>query len=73
MTIKADRYYQFESSLFDDLSKLLSTHRIHKTAFHPKSNGMIQCFHRRLKTALLVHSDSDKCVRSPINYFTRFM
>ena len=35
--------------------KILGTHRIRTTAYHPMSNGIIERFHRTLKAALRAH------------------
>ena len=51
-TITTDRGAQFESSLWQELMKLLSSKRIRTTAYHSCSNGLVECFHRQLKVAL---------------------
>ncbi|PIK49797.1 pol polyprotein [Apostichopus japonicus] len=50
--ITTDRGSQFESSLFRHLNQLLGTHRIRTTAYHPAANGLVERFHRQLKSAL---------------------
>ena len=52
LRITTDQGRQFESDLFDRLTKLLGITRIRTTAFHPKSNGILERWHRSLKTAL---------------------
>ena len=47
-----DRGAQFESELFSHLSSLLGFHHIRTTGYHPQSNGMIERFHRTLKSAI---------------------
>ncbi|KFM70238.1 hypothetical protein X975_27221, partial [Stegodyphus mimosarum] len=43
------------SSLFKALTKLIGKQRIHTTAYHPQSNGLIEEFHHQLKAALMCH------------------
>jgi hypothetical protein len=50
--ITSDRGAQFTSSLWAALCGLLNIQHNQTTAYHPQSNGMVECFHRRLKDAL---------------------
>ena len=50
--VVTDRGSQFESELFTELSKLVGFERIRTTAYHPKSNGMVERCHRTIKTAI---------------------
>ena len=54
-TITTDRGAQFESHLWNGLMSLLGSFRIQTTAYHPIANGMVERFHRQLKTALKCH------------------
>lgn len=54
-TITTDRGVQFESQIFGALTNLFGIHRIRTTAYHPQSNGMIERWHRSLKTAIKCH------------------
>ena len=51
-TVTTDRGRQFESSLWKQFTQLLGTKRLRTTAYHPISNGLIERFHRHLKSAL---------------------
>ncbi|VDO99522.1 unnamed protein product [Schistosoma mattheei] len=51
---------QFKSELFNNLAKLLGSSRIRCTAYHPQANGMVERFHRQLKTALISHSSPNQ-------------
>ena len=57
-TLTSDRGSQFESSLFAALLHLLGCHRIRTTSYHPQANGMVERFHRQLKSALKAMPDT---------------
>ena len=51
--LTSDRGSQFTSELWATLSQLNGT-RLHRTtAYHPQSNGIVERFHRHLKSALM--------------------
>ena len=60
--ITADRRAQFQSSLFQEFSNLLSVKHIKTTAYHPQGNGIVERFHRSLKTSLAARTDSTNWV-----------
>nr|VZI47184.1 unnamed protein product [Spirometra erinaceieuropaei] len=51
-TVTTDGGAQFESALFQTLLNFLGCTRIRTTAYHPAAHGMVDRFHRQLKTAL---------------------
>ena len=50
--ITTDRGRNFVSNLFNAVTNLLGTKLSHTTAYHPQANGMIERWHRSLKTSL---------------------
>ncbi|KAK3712545.1 hypothetical protein RRG08_002874 [Elysia crispata] len=50
--ISSDRGSQFTSSLWTEIAARLGVKLHHTSAYHPQANGMIERFHRTLKTAL---------------------
>ena len=51
-TLTSDRGTQFMSSLWSRVCGLLGINHVLTTSYHPQSNGMVERFHRSLKTAL---------------------
>ena len=52
MDMSSDRGSQFTSRLWASISQLLGTKLHHTTAYHPQANGLVERFHRHLKSAL---------------------
>jgi len=50
--ITSDRGRQFTSTLWSELGTLLGIKTNNTTAYHPQANGMVERFHRQLKSAL---------------------
>ncbi|GFW58007.1 transposon Tf2-6 polyprotein [Trichonephila clavipes] len=58
VTITTDQGTNFEFSLMRELTNMMGSHRIHSASYHPQSNGMIERFHRHLKSAIIAHEDT---------------
>lgn len=57
--IVTDRGRQFESALFHQLSKSIGFDHRRTTAYHPQCNGLVERFHRQLKSAISCHADAN--------------
>ena len=51
-TLTADRGKQFTSGLWKDLAKFLGCELINTTSYNPKANGIVERYHRVLKTSI---------------------
>lgn len=56
-TVTTDQGSQFESSLFRALTQLTGCKRTRSSPYHPAANGMVERWHRSLKTALMCHEN----------------
>ena len=56
--VTTDRGSHFEGA-FAQLLKQLGIRRIQTTAYHPEANGMVERFHRQLKSALSAYNSPD--------------
>lgn len=50
--ITSDQGRQFESQIFTNIMKRMGIEKTRTTAYHPQSNGIVERFHRTLKSAL---------------------
>lgn len=57
--ITSDRGAQFTSGLWTDIAKRLGWEPHRTTAYHPQSNGLVERFHRTMKTALRARLTND--------------
>ena len=55
----ADNGGQFISQKFGQTMKELGIDLIHTSGYHPQSNGILERFHRTLKSSLKAHNDTD--------------
>ena len=59
-TITHDQGLQFKSKLFSQFHKFFGSNQIHSSSYHPQSNGILERFHRTLKTALIARGNTDR-------------
>lgn len=55
-TITTDQGPQFEATIFRALTNLIGCEQIRTSAYHPASNGILERWHRTLKSAIMCHS-----------------
>lgn len=56
--ITSDLGRQFESTLFGELMRLLGVKHLRTTPYHPQANGMIERWHRTLKSSIMCRANA---------------
>jgi len=64
ITTNQDR--QFKSGLFKALTFTFGIQHIRTSPYHPQANGMVERFHRSLKTAITAHETVNWTLKIPI-------
>ncbi|GBN37309.1 Retrovirus-related Pol polyprotein from transposon opus [Araneus ventricosus] len=55
--VTSDQGSQLRSSMFVQFTRMLGTQKIKTTPYHPISNGIVERFHRHLKSAIKAHEN----------------
>lgn len=55
-TVTTDQGKEFQSKMTQSLMKFAGCHRVRTTTYHPASNGMVEKWHRTLKSAIMCHA-----------------
>ncbi|GFW34102.1 retrovirus-related Pol polyprotein from transposon 412 [Trichonephila clavipes] len=55
--ITSDQGTQMRSSMYVEFTRMLGAEKIKTTTYHPKSNGIVERFHRHLKSAIKAHEN----------------
>ena len=59
LSLTSDRGGQFEANVWNKVMALLGTRRHRTSSYHPQSNGMVERFHRQLKSSLIASSQRE--------------
>ncbi|KII68535.1 Pol polyprotein [Thelohanellus kitauei] len=63
LQITSDRGRQFTSQLWTAMSKLFGTSLTHTSSYHPQANGLVERFHRHLKSSLMARLSNDQWLK----------
>ena len=66
LSLTSDRGSQFESHLWDKIMTLLGIRRQRTTSYHPQANGLVERFHRQLKSSLTAQGHNDWMTTLPL-------
>ena len=59
LSLTSDRGGQFEANVWSKIMVLLGIRRYRTSSYHPQSNGMVERFHRQLKSSLMAASQRE--------------
>lgn len=57
--VTTDQGPQFEAALFKALTNLIGCERARTSAYHPATNGILERWHRTLKSSIMCHSNKN--------------
>lgn len=63
--ITVDRGRQFESELFNQITANIGCQHLRTTSYHPQSNGIIERWHRTVKTAIMCQQTASWASKLP--------
>lgn len=56
LRVTSDRGRQFESDLFNALTRICGSDHLRTTSYNPEANGLVERMHRQLKSAIMCHA-----------------
>lgn len=60
LSLTSDRGGQFESNVWNKVMTILGIRRHRTSSYHPQSNGMVERFHRQLKSSLMASAQREQ-------------
>ncbi|GFS81623.1 retrovirus-related Pol polyprotein from transposon 412 [Trichonephila clavipes] len=67
--VTSDQGTQMRSTMHPAFTRMLGTEKIKTTTYHPISNGIVERFHRHLKSAIKAHEHDTWSEIDPVNIF----